>query len=79
MLEMVKHYLHDEYYFISLYNNFCYFYKYLEIVKFTDKLISIKFEKFLINIYGDNLSVRKMEKKELLICGNILKLEKFYG
>lgn len=78
MLDIIKHYLKDEDYFISLYKNYIYFYKYLEIVKFTDTLISLKFDKFIINISGNDLCVKKMEKKELLISGNILKMEKVY-
>ena len=78
MLEMIKHYLKDEDYFISIYKNYIYFYKYVDIVKFTDTLISLKFKKFIINISGNDLCVRKMEKKELLISGNVLKVERIY-
>lgn len=78
MLDIIKHYLKDEDYFISIYKNYIYFYKYLDIVKFTETLISLKFEKFIINISGTELCVRKMEKRELLISGNILKVEKIY-
>jgi len=78
MLDIIKHYLSNEDYFISLYKNYVYFYKYLYIIKFTDKLISIKFNKFIINITGDNLCIKKMEKSELLVSGNIMKVERIY-
>ena len=78
MLNIIKHYLQEENYFVCLYKSFIYFYKYLEILKFTDKLISIKFDKFVINVSGDNFCVKKMEKHELLISGNIMKVEKTY-
>lgn len=78
MLDIIKHYLKDEDYFISIYRNYIYFYKYIEIVKFTDTLISLKFDRFMINISGTNLCVKKMEKKELLVSGNILNVEKIY-
>lgn len=78
MLDIIKHYLKDEDYFISIYKNYIYFYKYLDIIKFTDSLISLKFDKFIINISGNDLCVKKMEKKELLISGNILKVERVY-
>lgn len=78
MLDIIKHYLNNEDYFISLYKNDIYFYKYVDIIKFTDKLISIKFNKFIINVVGDNLCIKKMEKCELLVSGNIMKVEKIY-
>jgi len=78
MLDIIKRYLKDEEYFISLYKNNIYFYKYNDILKFTETLISIKFDKFIINIFGDNLRIKKMEKKELLISGNIMNVEKIY-
>lgn len=78
MLDIIKHYLKDEDYFISLYKNNIYFYKYIDILKFTEKLISVKFDKFIINVSGDNLCIKKMEKCELLISGNIMNVEKLY-
>ena len=78
MLDMVKNYLNGEEYFICLYKNYIYFNNYLEIIKFSDTLISLKFNKFIININGNNLRVKKMENKELLIEGNIINVEKIY-
>lgn len=78
MLEIFKNYLNKEDYYIVLYSNYIYIYKYLDIIKFTDKFISLKLNKLTINIYGTDMLITKMEKNELLIKGNILKLEKKY-
>ena len=78
MLEIFKNYLNKEEYYVVLYSNYIYIYKYLDIIKFTDKFISLKLNKLTINIYGTNMLITKMEKNELLIKGNILKLEKKY-
>ena len=78
MLEIFKNYLRNEDYYIILYSNFVYVYKYIEILKFTDKYISIKLDKFILNIYGNDLLITKLESNELLIKGYILKLEKIY-
>lgn len=78
MLDIIKHYLKNEEYFISLYKNNIYCYKYIDILKFTEKLISVKFDKFIINITGNNLCIKKMERLELLISGDIMCVEKFY-
>lgn len=78
MLEIFKNYLNKEDYYLVLYSNYVYIYKYLDIIKFTDKYISLKLNKLTINIYGTDMLITKMEKNELLIKGNILKLEKKY-
>lgn len=78
MLECIKHYLKDEEYFISVYKDYIYFYRYKDIIKFSDDFISLKFNNFIFNIIGDNLRVKRMEEKELLISGNIYKMEKIY-
>lgn len=78
MLEIFRNYLKEEEYYIILYSNFIYIYKYIDIIKFTDSYISLKLNKFNINIYGNDLLIKKMEKKELLIKGIINKVEKIY-
>ncbi len=78
MLDTIKYYLKDENYFISIYRDYIYFYKYKDIVKFSDTFISLRFDSFLFNVTGDNLRVKRMETKELLISGNIYKMERIY-
>lgn len=78
MLEIFKNYLRGEEYYVILYSNYVYIFNYKEIKKFTDKYISLLFDKMKVDIYGYDLLITKMEKKELLIKGNILKVEKIY-
>lgn len=78
MLEILKNYLRGEEYYIILYSNFVYIYNYKEIVKFTDNFISLKLEKMKVNIFGNDLLITKLESRELLIKGNIIKVEKLY-
>lgn len=78
MFEIFKSYLKKEDYYVILYSNYIYIYKYLDIIKFTDKYISLKLNKIILNIYGYDLLITKMEKDELLIKGNINKVEKIY-
>lgn len=78
MLEIFKNYLKKEQYYIIVYSNYIYIYKYLDIIKFTEKFISLKLNKMIINIYGDDMLITKLEKEELLIKGKIKKLEKIY-
>ena len=78
MLEILKNYLRGEEYYIILYSNFIYIYNYKEIIKFTDNFISRKLENMKVNIFGNDLLITKLESRELLIKGNILKVEKIY-
>lgn len=78
MLEIFKNYLKKEQYYIIVYSHYIYIYKYLDILKFTEKFISLKLNKMIINIYGDDMLITKLEKEELLIKGQIKKLEKIY-
>ncbi len=78
MFEIFKSYLKKEDYYVILYSNYIYVFKYLDIIKFTDKYISLKLNKIILNIYGYDLLITKMEKGELLIKGNINKVEKIY-
>ena len=78
MLEILKNYLRGEEYYIILYSNFIYIFNYKEIIKFTDKFISLKLDNMKVNIYGNDLLITKLERRELLIKGSILKVEKIY-
>lgn len=78
MLEIFKSYLNKEEYYIIIYSNFIYIYKYIDILKFTDTFISLMLEKFRINITGTDLLITKLEKNELLIKGIINKVERIY-
>ena len=78
MFEIFKNYLKKEKYYIILYSNYVYVSRYIDIIKFTDKYISLKLENMILNIYGIDLLIVKLEKEELLIKGNINKLEKIY-
>ena len=78
MLEIFKNYLKTEEYYIILYSNYVYIFKYKEIIKFTDKYISLRLKNLILNISGYDLLITKMEKNELLIKGNINNLEKIY-
>ena len=78
MLEILKKYLRGEDYYIILYSNFLYIYKYIDIIKFMDTYICLKLDNFKLNIYGKDLLITKLEKNELLIKGYINKVEKNY-
>jgi len=71
----IINYLCDNDYVISLYDNFLYIYKYNYLGSFNDKIIDIKVKNRLITIKGEELSITKITKEEILIKGNIKSLE----
>jgi len=71
ILKTLKNYLYDENYVVNIYNNYLYLFNYVELIKLTDTNIKIKFEKFNIDITGENFMVYKMTNKEMLIKGNV--------
>ena len=78
MLEIFKNYLKEENYYVILYSNYIYIYNYLDIIKFTDTYISLRLKSLVLNIYGIDLLIIKLERDELLIKGVINKVEKIY-
>ena len=78
MLDIFRNYLSKEDYYVILYSNYIYIFNYKEIKKFTDTFIKLELNKMNLLIYGNDLLITKMEKRELLIKGNILKVEKIY-
>ena len=78
MLEIFKNYLKEENYYVILYSNYIYIYNYLDIIKFTDTYISLRLKSLILNIYGIDLLIIKLERDELLIKGVINKVEKIY-
>ena len=78
MLDILKSYLRNEEYYIILYSNYLYVYNYEEIIKFSDKFISLKLKNMKANITGYDMLITKMEKHELLIRGTINNVEKIY-
>ena len=75
---MFRNYLRNEEYYIIIYSNYIYIYNYDEIYSFNDKYICIKLRNMKINISGSSLLITKLENIELLIKGNINKVEKIY-
>ena len=71
MLEIFNNALSKNDYYICLYNNHLYIYKYLEIVTFNNDLIIIKLSDKNLKIKGNNMLIKKMHMHELLIEGDI--------
>lgn len=75
--ENLINYLKDEEYVICFYSNKVYIYKYKELKRFSDNIIIFNINKYLdIEIKGEDLSIQKITKEEVLIKGSIKIIEK---
>jgi len=74
----IINYLYDKDYILTLYDNFLYIFNYKYLESFNDKKIDVSLMDRKISIIGLELLIMKMTKEELLIKGNIEKLEVKY-
>ena len=71
LLNYLDRYLVDNEYKITILNDYINIINYQEIIDFSNKEISIKHNKGITIIKGNNLVVSKMQDEELLIKGDI--------
>lgn len=67
----IINFLYDKNYFISFFEDNIYIYNYESIINLSENKITLKIEKFTIDITGKNLKIIQMNNIELLIKGNI--------
>ena len=72
VLDIINNALRNNNYYICLYKNNIYMYNYLEILSFNNNLIMIKFDNFNLKIKGNDMLIKHIEEKELIISGNII-------
>lgn len=70
----IRNLINENEFKIIIDNNYIDIINFSKIINITDNLVKIKQNK-IINIYGKNLKVSKMLDDELLIMGNINKIE----
>ncbi len=75
IIKNLQNFLYDQDYFIDIYGNCLHVYYYLELITLTDKVIELKLKEFILLINGNNLTVRALDNHEILIQGEILKME----
>jgi len=76
--DTITNFLYDKEYFINIYEDYIHIYNYLEIIKLTNTLIILKLNKFKLEIKGNDLNIKRLDKKELLIKGIITKVGFIY-
>ena len=71
LMDALSDFLYDKNYFINIFDNIIHIYRYLELIKLSSKEIILKMEDFTLNISGDDLFIKQMNKDEILITGLI--------
>ena len=71
LVRMIDNYINDKKYSIIYKNNKLNIINYSEIIDFSSKLISIRYEDKVYHIEGNNLVISKMMENEVLITGDI--------
>ena len=71
----IINYLYDKDYVLAMYDDFIYVFNYAYLESFNDKKISLKLSDRIISFLGENLTIKKITKEELLIKGNISNIE----
>lgn len=71
MFKRLSGYINNKEFHMHLYHNLINIDNYDEIETLTDRLIIIRYEGKFVSIKGENLSIRKLLDRELLIDGNI--------
>ena len=73
--DTLKNFLYDLENFITIYENHLHVFNYIKLNKLSDTEIVLIIPKMEVTINGINLKIKQMTKQELLITGNILKVE----
>lgn len=75
IFDRIDSYLVDKEYKIIIKKNYLDIINYEEVKDFSDKEIKIKHEGGITKIIGNNLVISKMLDEEIIIMGNIIRLE----
>ncbi len=71
LLKNIKKFLYDQDYFIAFFGNLLHVYAYETLNILSDTLIELKLKEFVLEVKGQNLTIKEMDKKEILIKGLI--------
>lgn len=74
LYKTMKNFLMDFDYYIDIYENKIHIFNYTDILKLKDNEIVLVMPDFTLNINGNCFVVKKLEKREILIEGNLLDL-----
>ena len=75
LINAFRNYILDEEFKINIFKDKVNVVNYIDIVNFTSKEVTIKYDGGLLLILGNNLSIKKLLIDEVLVTGNVEKIE----
>ena len=75
LINSFRNYILDEEFKINIFKDKVNVVNYIDIVNFTSKEVTIKYDSGLLLITGNNLSISRLLIDEALVTGNIEKIE----
>lgn len=67
----MKNFLLDQDYYIDIFQDFIHVFNYIDILKLEETKVILDMPNFNLEIKGQDLVVKRLEKKEILIQGTI--------
>ena len=71
----MRNFLLDFNYYIDIYENKIHVFNYLDILKLNDQEIILAMPEFNLTLKGHNFVVKRLEKREILVSGNLAQME----
>ena len=71
MINNLRSFLEDKNYYIDIFDDKIHAFNYQKLSSLSDLEVVLKFEKFILEIKGDNLKIKQMNNTEILISGKI--------
>ena len=71
LYKTMKNFLMDFDYYIDVYENKIHVFNYSDIIKLNDEEIILAMPLFTLHIKGNNLRVKQLEKREILVEGTV--------
>ena len=75
LINSFRNYILDEEFKINIFKDKVNVVNYIDIINFTPKEVTIKYDGGLLLIIGNNLSISRLLIDEVLVTGNIEKIE----
>lgn len=75
MLEKITNYIRNDEFSISIWNNKINLLNFKKIIILTEEKIIVSFKDEIVTIKGENLSIKKLLEKEILVTGKINTIE----
>ncbi len=69
LYKTMRNFLLDFDYYIDIYENKIHVFNYIDILKLNDEEIKLSMPNFILDIKGKNFSVKRLEKREILLEG----------